>query len=159
VLQYPSRDFPPPPVVRLEVPTGWVGTAVADCEMAARGPQPIDGIHPTIALRVRRVPAASAPDGSGSLALGPPDDDTEVIADELRADAATPARRLLTRRTRADGVVVRTRHLLVHVPATEHVASVVAITATWPESADRELGQRLTDVLSSVRIFMPQRGR
>lgn len=163
LLQYPSRDFPPPPVVRLEVPTGWLGTAAPDAEMAARAPEAVDGVYPNVVMRVRRVSATMARDADLRVLMtidgGDDDDDVEIVLDEVRADATAPARRLLVRRRGPAGTTVLARHLLVLVPATDHVASIVSIVATWPESADDDLGDTLTAVLSSVRVFMPQRNR
>ena len=56
MLQYPSRDFPPPPAFRLRVPEGWVAVPVPEAQMAVRRPEPVEGFHPNVLVRIRRTP-------------------------------------------------------------------------------------------------------
>ena len=47
------------------------------------------------------------------------------------------------------------RHLLVYVPATEHVASIVSVVGTWPEAAPAGVADEVEAVVSSLRLFTP----
>ena len=48
------------------------------------------------------------------------------------------------------------RQLLVYVPATEQVANIVSVVATWPESAGPTVAEELEAVVASLRLFTPR---
>lgn len=51
-----SEQFPPPPVVTLDLPEGWVGVPMPDAILSCRGPL-VDGRAPIIAIRYATRPA------------------------------------------------------------------------------------------------------
>lgn len=158
VLQFPSRDFPPPPVFRIRVPNGWLAVPVPEAEMAVRHPQTFDGFHPNVLVRVRR--AAASPTIRDDLrrvaGLEDAPEGMEVLSDDVQTEITTPARWLLVRFPGPGGVVLRARHLLVYVTATEHVANIVSVAGTWPEAAGDDIAAQVDGVVGSLRLLMPQ---
>ncbi len=157
VLQYPSRDFPPPPVFRLRVPEGWLAVPVPEAQMAVRRPEPVEGFHPNVLVRVRRTPARAtvADDLRRLTAIDDAPEGMEVLADEVRTDLATPARSLKVRFAGPEGLTLEARHLMVYVPATEHVANVVSVVGTWPHTDDPALGLEVETAVASLRLLLP----
>ncbi len=153
VLQFPSADFPAPPAFRLRVPATWLAVPVPEAEMAVRDPVAVDGFHPNVVVRVRRAPASDSvtDDLFRAVALGG-EEDVEVLSEEVRADLDTPARWLLVRFRGPDGRVLLARHLLVYVPASAHVASIVTAVGTFPPSASAELGPLIDRIVGSLRL-------
>src|SRR5262245_46974884 len=56
--QFPSPDFPAAPAFWLRVPADWLAVPLPDAEMAVRAPAAVDGFHPNVVVRVRRVAAS-----------------------------------------------------------------------------------------------------
>ena len=158
VLQYPSALFPPPPVLRLRVPAGWVAVPVPDAEMAVRHPEVIEGFIPNVVVRVRRTAATAAvhDDVRSVVGLDAPPDDVEVLSDEVAADVTTPVRRVAMRFPGPGGLALVARQLLVYVPATEQVANIVSVVGTWPEAAPAGVAEEVATVVSSLRLFTPR---
>lgn len=154
VLQFPSPDFPAPPAFRLRVPESWLAVPVPEAEMAVRDPVAVDGFHANVVVRVRRAAASDAvtDDLFRSVALADAPTGLEVLSEEIRADLDTPARWLLVRFRGADGQVLLARHLLVYVPASEHVASIVTAVGTFPASAAAVTGPRIDEIVGSLRL-------
>jgi hypothetical protein len=157
VLQFPSPDFPAPPAFWLRVPADWLAVPVPDAEMAVRAPTAVDGFHPNVVVRVRRVAASETvtDDLFRAVAVGETADGVEVISEEVRADLDTPARWLLVRFRGPDGRVLLARHLLVYVPSDGRVASVVTAVGTIPASAAAELGPQMDRLVGSLRLATP----
>lgn len=158
LLQYPSALFPAPPVFRIRVPEGWVAVPVPEAEMAVRRPELIDGFIANVVVRVRRTAATEAVHGDvrGVVGLDHPPDGMEVISDEVAGDVTTPVRRVAIRFPGPDGIPLRARQLLVYVPATEHVANIVSVVATWPEAAASTVADEMEAVVASLRLFTPR---
>ena len=154
VLQFPSPDFPAPPAFRLRVPASWLAVPVPEAEMALRDPVAVDGFHANVVVRVRRTAASETvtDDLFRAIAVGEADDGHEVLSEEVRADLDTPARWLLVRFRGPDGRMLLARHLLIYVPAGEHVASIVTAVGTIPASAAAELGPRIDRIVGSLRL-------
>jgi len=154
VVLYPSPDFPAPPAFRLVVPAKWRAVPVAEAEMAVRDPVAVDGFHPNVLVRVRRTAASDTVTDElfRSVALGDASDGLEVISEEVRADRETPARWLLVVAHGTGGQALLARHLLVYVPASEHVASIVTAVGTFPASAAAEQGPRMDRIVGSLRL-------
>ena len=154
VLQFPSADFPAPPAFRLQVPATWLAVPVPEAEMAVRDPADVDGFHPNVIVRVVRTAASATvtDDLFRAVAVGDAADGHEVLSEEVRVDLATPARWLLVRFRGPDGRLLLARHLLVYVPANEHVASIVTAVGTIPASAAAELGPRIDEIVGSLRL-------
>src|SRR5829696_4427741 len=91
VLRYPSPDFPPPPVLHLRVPVGWLAVPVPEAVVSVRRPEPVDGFHPNVLVRVRRTPThgAVAEHLRRLAALDDGPAGMEVLADEVRTDGPT----------------------------------------------------------------------
>ena len=158
LLQYPSAMFPAPPVFRIRVPEGWVAVPVPEAEMAVRRPEPIDGFIANVVVRVRRTAATAAvhDDVRAVVGLDHPPDGMEVLSDDVAADVTTPVRRVAMRFPGPDGEPLLARQLLVYVPATEHVANIVSVVATWPESAGPAVAAEMEAVVASLRLFTPR---
>ena len=158
LLQYPSAMFPAPPVFRIRVPEGWVAVPVPEAEMAVRRPEPIDGFIANVVVRVRRTAASVAVHGDVRAVVGldHPPDGMEVLSDDVAADVTTPVRRVAMRFPGPDGSPLLARQLLVYVPATEQVANIVSVVATWPESAGRAVAEEMAAVVASLRLFTPR---
>jgi hypothetical protein len=154
VLQFPSADFPAPPAFRLRVPATWLAVPVPEAEMAVRDPVAVDGFHPNVIVRVRRTAASETvtDDLFRSVAVGDAADGHEVLSEEVRADLDTPARWLLVGFRGPDGRPLLARHLLIYVPGSEHVASIVTAVGTIPASAAAELGPRIDRIVGSLRL-------
>ena len=154
VLQYPSQDFPAPPAIRLRVPDTWLAVPVPDAVLAVRDPAAVDGFHPNVLVRVRRAAARDTvvEDLLRTATLDDAPNGLEVVAEEVRADLATPARWLLVRFRGPDGRGMLARHLLVYVPVSEHVASIVSVVGTIPASAAAELGPQMDRIVGSLRL-------
>ena len=154
VLQFPSADFPAPPAFRLRVPATWLAVPVPEAEMAVRDPDAVDGFHPNVVVRVRRTAASDTitDDLFRSVALENAAEGLEVLSEEVRVGLDTPARWLLVRFLGPDGRVLLARHLLVYVPGSEHVASIVTAVGTFPASAAAELGPRMDGIVGSLRL-------
>jgi hypothetical protein len=159
VVHFPSPPFPAPPDFQLRVPRDWRAVPVAEAEMALRDPTAVDGFHPNVVVRVRRVAALDEvtdellhsalhqPAGGGGL---------EIVDEEVRADLDTPARWLLVRFRGPDGRLLLARHLLVYVPTSEHVASIVTVVATFPAAVAAAVGPRMDAIVGSFRLAVPE---
>lgn len=157
VLQFPSQDFPPPPVFRLRVPQGWLAVPVPDALMAVRRPDAIDDFHPNVLVRSRRI--MSAPEPGLALAelaeLETVPEGMELLGQGVAPEGATPARWVEIRFAGPQEAVLRARHLLVYVPATLHVANVLSVVGTWPDEADDDIGRDVTAIVGSLRLYQP----
>jgi hypothetical protein len=157
VLRYPSADFPPPPVLRLRVPVGWLAVPEPQAVVAVRRPEPVDGFHANVLVRLRRTPAHGAV-GEHLRRLASLDDGPagmEVLADEVRTDGPTPARALQVRFPGPDGLTLLARHLMVYVPATDHMAHLVSVVGTWCGGDDGAAGVEVESVVGSLRVLAP----
>ena len=157
VVRFPSPHFPAPPAFQMAVPAHWQAVPVPEAEMALRDPDAVDGFHPNVVVRVRRVAALEAvTDELLHSALHQPADGSglEVVDQEVRADLDTPARWLLVRFRGPQEQLLLARHLLVYVPTTDHVASIVTVVGTFPASAAVELGPRMDRIVGSLRLAL-----
>lgn len=157
VLQFPSSDFPPPPVFRLRVPGDWLAVPVPDALMAVRRPDDVDGFHPNVLVRARRVLAAADP-GAALAELAAAETvpaGMELMGEGVAPDGPTPARWIQVRVHGPDGFVLQARHLLIYVPASAHVANVLSVVGTWPDGAAEAIGREVIDVVGSLRLFRP----
>jgi hypothetical protein len=160
LVQFPSTNFPAAPAFQLRVPGNWMAVPVAEAEMALRDPDAVDGFHPNVVVRVRRVAALEAvTDELLRSALHQPADGggLQILEEQVRADLDTPARWLLGRFHGPRGQLLLARHLLVYVPTTEHVATIVTAVGTFPASAAAELGPWMDDIVGSLRLAAPVR--
>jgi hypothetical protein len=155
VVQFPSAHFPAPPPFQLRVPADWLAVPVPEAEMAVRDPVAVDGFHANVVVRVRRVAAQDAVTEellTSTLQQPVEGGRLDIVSQEVRADLATPARWLLVRFRGPHGGVLLARHLLVYVPTTEHVATIVTAVGTFPASAAAELGPRMDRIVGSLRL-------
>src|SRR5262245_11138028 len=154
VLQFPSPDFPAAPAFWLRVPADWLAVPLPDAEMAVRAPVAVNGFHPNVVVRVRRVAASDSvtDDLFRSVAVGETSDGVEVISEEVRADLETPARWLLVRFRGPDGRILLARHLLVYVPGGPRVANVVTAVGTMPASEAATVGPQIDRIVGSLRL-------
>jgi hypothetical protein len=153
VVRFPSPHFPAPPSFQIAVPSHWQAVPVPEAEMALRDPDPVDGFHANVVVRVRRVAALEAvTDDLLHSALHQPGSAIEIVDEQVRADLDTPARWLLVRFRGPQGQPLLARHLLVYVPTTEHVATIVTAVGTIPASAAAELGPRMDRIVGSLRL-------
>src|SRR5262245_42275907 len=60
IVRFPSPHFPAPPAFQVTVPAHWQAVPVPEAEMALRDPDAVDGFHPNVVVRVRRVAALEA---------------------------------------------------------------------------------------------------
>jgi hypothetical protein len=156
-VRFPSPHFPAAPAFQVVVPAHWLAVAVPEAEMALRDPHAVDGFHPNVVVRVRRVAALEAvTDELLHSALHQPADGSglEIVDEEVRADLDTPARWLLVRFRGPQGQLLLARHLLVYVPTSEHVASIVTVVGTFPATAAAEVGPRMDRVVGSLRLAL-----
>ena len=133
---------------------GWVAVPVPDAEMAVRRPEPVDGFLANVLVRVRRTPPRRpSTTTSGPSSRSTPRPTTwRCSADEVAADVTTPVRRVAVRFPGPTGGCCVARHLLVYVPATEHVANIVSVVGTWPEAAPAGVAEEMEAV---VRVPAP----
>jgi hypothetical protein len=132
--------------------------SIPDAEMAVRHPDTVEGFIANVVVRVRPTTARPAvhDDVRAVIALDALPDDVVVLSDEVAADVTTPVRRVAMRFPGPGGLPLAARHLLVYVPATEHVANIVSVVGTWPESAPSAVAEQVDSVVSSLRLFTPR---
>jgi hypothetical protein len=162
VVRFPSPHFPAPPAFQIAVPPHWQAVPVPEAELALRDPDAVDGFHANVVVRVRRVAALEAvTDDLLHSALHQPAGGSgiEIVDEQVRADLDTPARWLLVRFRGPQGQPLLARHLLVYVPTSEHVASIVTAVGTIPASAATELGPRMDRIVGSLRLAPSETNR
>lgn len=157
VVQFPSDDFPPPPAFRLAIPSDWEAVPMPDAEMAVRSRVPDAGFHANVVVRVRRIAATehAADDLARALGNEAARPGVEVVADEVRSDGPTPARRIVIRYLAPDATLLESHHLAVYVPASSHVANIVSAVGTWAAAAPADVRAAVQATVESLMIKAP----
>lgn len=156
VLQYPSNDFPPPPVFRLRVPQGWLAVPIPDALMAVREPDDQDGFHANVVVRNRRAVAAAGHDEAVAAlrALDAVPEGMELLGEDVKDDGPTPARWVQVRFAAPDGRMLQARHLMIYIPVSRHVANLLTVVGTWAEDAPEETAETVRQTVGSLRLYL-----
>ena len=149
VVQYPSADFPAPPMVRLTVPREWEAVPQPDAVMAVRSAAAIDGYRPNVAVRVHAMPASEL-NVDRPKAFDTPEE-FELVDDQGRDFGGMPARASTVRHAVA-GRLLQARRFVVLVSGTEHVAHAVSVTGTYPATSPLDVVEQVNAIVESLLV-------